>query len=259
MKWIKSLLRRLRAWSVKKGYFCDICRAEVFEYPKKRICPECENALARNEGRVCPVCGRQTVSGGVCLNCKAHAPRFNKAWSPFVYTGTVALAVNLLKNGGLRLVYFFVDEMLNYAFQNGFRVGRYALNGEKLVIVPVPLTKAKRKERGYNQAEELAFVIEKRLKARGVWAQTDEEILTKTRDTNLQKELSMRERRENLKGAYHVHKRKACKGATILLVDDIMTTGETGHECARVLKNAGAKRVYFFTCASLAEKKIENK
>ena len=252
---IRKGLQKLREKSAKKGYVCDICKAEVFNYPQKRICDECENALSRKDGSVCPVCGRKTVSEGVCLDCKVYAPRFDKGWSPFVYQGTVALAVNLMKNGWLRLAYFFGEEMVKTAIEGGLGVGRYALNGEQLLLIPVPLTKEKRKDRGYNQSEELAYVIQRRLNEAGILARTDEDILVKTRETSVQKELTGVKRFDNVKGAYRVHKRTACKDRTILLIDDIMTTGATGNECARVLKNAGAKRVYFLTCASLAENK----
>jgi predicted amidophosphoribosyltransferase len=60
---------------------------------------------------------------------------------------------------------------------------------------------------------------------------------------------------ENASGAYHVHKRAFCKGRTILLIDDIMTTGATGSECAKLLLGAGAKEVYFLVAAATPEKK----
>ena len=133
----------------------------------------------------------------------------------------------------------------------------YALNeenvAEKLLILPVPLTKDREIERGYNQSQDLCEVIADELSRLGLAVETDENTLVKRRETALQKRLGLMARKENVSGAYRVSKRKFCQGKTIVLVDDVMTTGTTGSECARVLKNAGAEKVYFLTTASLPE------
>ncbi len=143
--------------------------------------------------------------------------------------------------------------MVRCALENGFGEGMYALNEKTALIVPVPLTAERERERGYNQAEDLAFIIRDCLQKQGILAEVGEEVLIKTRQNLLQKELGIEMRIENALGAYHVHKRRVCKDKIILLVDDIMTTGATGNECARALRGAGASAVYFLTCASLAE------
>ena len=180
-------------------------------------------------------------------------PRFDKGCAPFVYQGEVASLINRMKNGGLRLAYFFAEEMVNCALKNGFGEGRYALNEGKALIIPIPLTKEREQTRGYNQAEELAFAVQACLQKHGVSIALAEDVLIKTRETAPQKDLSFGKRQENAQGAYRVQNRVICRDKIILLVDDIMTTGATGSECARVLKNAGASAVYFLTCASLAE------
>jgi predicted amidophosphoribosyltransferase len=81
------------------------------------------------------------------------------------------------------------------------------------------------------------------------------ELLEKRRETELQKQKTRRERAENVRGAYHVHKRKDCKEKTIILIDDILTTGATGSECARLLLSAKAKKVIFLVAAALPEQK----
>jgi ComF family protein len=125
----------------------------------------------------------------------------------------------------------------------------------EILLVPVPLTESRKKERGYNQAERLAEAVEKRLREAGVSACLDAGLLEKRRETELQKEKTRKERAENVRGAYHVKKRKACREKTILLVDDILTTGATGSECARLLLSAGAKKVVFLVAAALPEQK----
>ena len=136
--------------------------------------------------------------------------------------------------------------------------GRYALNGETeakevLLVVPVPITDRKRIARGYNQAEELAYIITRRLEKAGVCATLETELLSKRRENTQQKDLHFADRAKNVTGAYHLHKRKACKGARILIVDDVMTTCATGNECARLLLSAGAKEVVFLVAASTPE------
>ena len=252
---------KLRALTARQGFSCDSCGVEVFEYPKRRLCGDCESRLARNDTRSCPLCGRETVADGTCLDCKRLAPYFNKGCAPFTYNTLTAKLINRLKNGNRRIAYFFGEEIAKallarvQTLQERFGGDRYALNGEKLLIIPVPLTRERRRERGYNQAEELAFVIAAELERLGVATEIDLELLTKTRETDKQKELGLKGRVENVRGAYHVHKRNACKKRTALLVDDIMTTGATGSECARVLKNAGVEVVYFAVCAALGEMK----
>lgn len=252
---------KLRALTARQGFSCDSCGVEVFEYPTHRLCEDCESRLVKNNLRICPLCGRETLANGVCLDCKTLAPYFNKGCAPFTYNTLTAKLINRLKNGNRRLAYFFGEEIAKAllervkTIQERFGGGRYALNGEKLLIIPVPLTRERQRERGYNQAEELAFVIAAELEKLGVATEIDLELLTKTRETNMQKDLGIKERTENARGAYHVHKRSACEKRAVLLVDDIMTTGATGSECARVLKNAGAEVVYFAVCAALGEMK----
>ena len=240
-----GLLEKLRALFARRGYTCDGCGAEVFDYPNNRLCELCSSAMPKNDGKVCKKCGRKAFSEGVCLTCKRQMPEFTLGISPFLYEGLAASLINRFKNGERYLQNFFAEEMLK-----SLREKRTAEEIKNYLLVFVPMTKEKELKRGYNQARELAAVISKEL---GI--AIDEEILIKTRETGEQKKLSYKERAENLKGAYRVRKRKALKGKTILLIDDIITTGSTGSECARVLKNAGARDVIFLTAASVPDRR----
>jgi ComF family protein len=111
-------------------------------------------------------------------------------------------------------------------------------------IIPAPLGRKRFKKRGYNQAELLAHEMEKQL---GILCRTD--VLHKKRDTPQQSKLSKYQRQKNLDGTFFVKKPSAIRGRTVLLVDDVSTTGATLRECARTLKDAGARRVY---CAVFA-------
>lgn len=250
MKLLNFLAEKLRSISSEHGFTCDACGTEIFDYPRQRLCEECLLSLRYNDETRCRKCGRQTVAHGTCLDCKSVAPVFDKGFSPLSYRGKTAALINRIKNGDRRLSYFFAEQMCKAFLQNCL-----VETGKEIVVVPVPITKEGRAVRGYNQAEDLAQRVVDILQEAGWTAVMDKDILLKTRDTKQQKQLRLSERAENVRGAFRVHKRTACKGKTILLVDDIMTTGSTGSECARALKSAGANTVYFLVGASLPEEK----
>ena len=249
MEFFKKLGRKMRAFTAQYGYACECCGVELFDYPKSRFCDDCERKLHDNDGVTCLKCGRMTITDGVCLGCKSRAPRFTQGFSAFVYDGKAAALVNRLKNGNRRLADVLAERMAEDFFNKATNL----TDDELLFILPVPTTDEKRAERGYNQAEELAEALLEQLATRGFPVERTESVLQKTRETAQQKHLGYGARAENVKGAYRVHKRKFCQGKTFLLVDDIMTTGATGDECARLLKSAGAKAVYFIAAASLPE------
>jgi competence protein ComFC len=269
MKFFQNLINRIREFSSRNGYVCDGCGAEIFTYPQNRLCEDCEGKLYKNDRGVCEKCGRQTVAQGVCLSCKKRLPKYTKGISPFVYKGETAAFVNRVKNGKRRLAYFFAEYMTQTLLQRcegmkTFYVGDMSALNENVKenvavktmwIVPVPMTEQAEKNRGFNQATELAAAIEKELQQKGYAVKLREDILQKRRETKMQKHMDYESRIQNVEGAYHVHKRSDCKGATVLLVDDIMTTGATGNECAERLFGAGAKEVIFLTAAALPERK----
>jgi ComF family protein len=124
-----------------------------------------------------------------------------------------------------------------------------ALNDERLrdrqfdLIVPVPLHPAKRRERGFNQAELLAESLTDRVSA------PLRPVLERTRYTTTQTAFDRSERMENLRGAFRLRKNSDVRHLRVLLIDDVLTTGSTLSECARVLKKAGATSVCAATAA----------
>ena len=250
---IKEKLQRVCS---QRGFTCDGCGREVFDYPVHRLCEDCEDSLSKNDGKRCPKCGRKTLAEGICLTCKRRMPKFAVGFSPFVYEGNTASFINRLKRGSAYLSFYFGEQMAKYLANGYSAMETYkAEGGEPLLVIPVPLTKEKLLVRGFNQAEELAKVTVEELSKMGYRTELWTEILEKTRETTEQKQASAIERADNVEGAYHVHLRKACQGRRILLIDDIMTTGATGNECAERLIGAGAKEVVFLTATALPEKK----
>jgi ComF family protein len=111
-------------------------------------------------------------------------------------------------------------------------------------MVPVPLHIRRLRERGYNQALLLVRELSKRM---GI--PYEERTLAKINDTPVQIALKKRERRKNLKGAFQIKGKETIKGKSIVLVDDVYTTGATVNECSRTLLAAGAKQVTVLTVA----------
>ena len=107
------------------------------------------------------------------------------------------------------------------------------------ILIPIPLNRKKLKNRGYNQAEELAKELSKILRV-----PVFSDVLIKIKTTQVQVELSGKEREQNLKNAFIIKNPAEVAGKKIFLVDDVYTTGSTMEECARVLKKANAKQVW---------------
>lgn len=241
---IEKWLEKYRKYAANHGATCDVCAKEVFDYPNTRLCAACEKELVFT-GTRCPVCGRKTVTEGVCLACKSKRPIFQKGICALNYEGLSARTINRFKRGRRYLSYVLAERMAD-AFVK-------ALSGSfdrsNAMLVSVPLTEARQKRRGYNQAEELSRRLSELLSVEYV-----EDVLFKIREAEPQKNLTSEERAKNVEGVYRVHKRKECKGKTVVLVDDIMTTGTTGSAIASLLLYAGAKEVVFLVAAATAEK-----
>lgn len=244
---LQEILTKLRRNLLSRGYTCDSCGAELFDYPTHRFCENCEGKM-RPVRKPCEKCGRERIAEGVCLTCKSCMPQFTQGVAAFSYKSEVAGVVNRMKNGNQRLAAYLGENMAE-------RVFPLLEEDEQILIVPVPLTKARIQERGYNQSKRLAESVQARLQEMGIETELDCDVLQKHRETELQKHKTAKERRENAQGAYHVHKRKVCRGKTILLIDDILTTGATGSECASLLLAANAKKVIFLVAAALPEMK----
>ncbi len=229
----KELCARVRAALFPPDITCDLCGAEIFD--GSHFCKRCAPTVTFNDGTTCPVCGRKTARPEICIDCKAEAPLYKKGVSALVY-----------KDGGARLVLKFKrGNPYLKDYLGGLMAKKAAELPECDAVTYVPITKKRRRRRGYNQGLLLARVVAKELGIPVVHA------LAKKRDTGEQKELSRRERAENLKGCFSIADRAAVKGKRILLADDVLTTGATADEACRELKIAGAAEICLVTAASV--------
>lgn len=223
-------------------FTCDICGVESFG---SNLCPDCTKKTPQNCGATCQICGRRTVIDGICLECKEQAPPYKRGVSAFVYEDYVIVLIAKFKNGKAYLKEFFADEL----------VKKVALLPPFDCIVYVPMLKKAEKRRGYNQSRLLAYALSKR-----VGVPVIDDALVKVKENKVQKSLSAKERFKNIEGCFKVNKRDELRGKTVLVVDDILTTGATAMEMTKVLLKAGVKCVYLATVASVDYKmlKLEN-
>jgi ComF family protein len=199
------------------------------------------------DGLLCRVCGEKLFSsfvnagdGPLCGMCRRAEPHFRRAVAYGAYEGALRELIHLFKYNGIRPAGKLLGRLLSQA------TAEMALP-DSLVLIPVPLWSGKRQTRGFNQAEAIARAFMSFRGAKGI--QLDTGILARTRDTASQTGLTRHQRRANVRGAFTVLRPERIKGRSVLIVDDVMTTGTTAGECARVLRRAGAKEVFVATVA----------
>ena len=112
------------------------------------------------------------------------------------------------------------------------------------MIIPVPVSKRRKKDRGYNQTELIAKEISKELNIEYV-----KDVLYKSKDTIAQSKLNKEQREENAKGVYEIKNNQRVNNKRILLIDDIYTTGSTVRECSKILNKVNPKKIGIFTIA----------
>jgi len=207
---------------------CQLCgqRGDV----RRDLCTACAAEFARN--RVC--CGRCAlpleVAAPLCGECLEHAPPFASATAAFVYGHPLDLLMARLKFGHS----LAAGRVLSELWIDALRAEPPPL---PRALIPVPLHIDRLRERGYNQALELARPLAMALKI-----PLRDDLLARARATSAQSNLDAVERRKNLRGAFSVAQ-DAGLPAHVAVVDDVMTTGATLRECARTLLRAGAERV----------------
>jgi ComF family protein len=176
----------------------------------------------------------------LCGLCRRATPRFRQAAAYGAYAGALRDLIHIFKYQRVLSAAPVLGRMLAEA------VDKMAITGP-LLAVPVPLGPGKRRARGFNQAEEIARAF---LRVhRGTSIQLSTVSLIRTRETVSQTGLTRHQRRANLRGAFSATDPEKLRGQSVLLVDDVMTTGATAGECARILLRAGAKQVFVATVA----------
>jgi ComF family protein len=218
---------------------CASCRAPVAE--PHSLCADCWRAIAFLDGPCCTRCGYpfDFDPGGetLCGGCLAREPVYDRARSVMRYDDKSRDLVLALKRADrLDLVPAFAKWLA--------RSGRDFL-AEANIIVPVPLHRTRLWMRRFNQSAVLARQL-----SRDCGLPTDPFLLERARRTPSQGEMrSANARRRNVLGAFRVARPEAVRGKTVVLVDDVYTTGATVEACARALKRAKAQKILVLTLA----------
>ena len=188
--------------------------------------------------------GQFPAEGLLCSPCRMVPPEFERSVAYAVYQDQLREMVHLLKYERMRAVAKPLGRMLARTIET--------LDGEagrEMLVVAVPLFPSKERQRGYNQAVLIADAALAELKkSRPAWKLTPAHgVIRRVKDTRSQFELTPKGRRRNLQGAFAVVDGSALAGREVLLVDDIYTTGATARACSRVLRRAGASKVWVAT------------
>jgi ComF family protein len=190
---------------------------------------------------------RQREGEGIlCGPCRMVPPAFARAAAWGVYTDGMREAIQLLKYERMEAAALPLGDLLARVIE---RMGAEGM-ARDLVVIAVPLSAGKQRQRGYNQSVLLADAAVRSLKRGKGWSlKMAHGAMIRERETESQFGLSPHARRRNLRGAFVVKDPAAVSGREVLVVDDIYTTGATARECARVLMQAGAAKVWVATVA----------
>jgi len=210
--------------------------------PGTLLCGGCKATTPRIEAPFCSRCSRPfegLIDGDFeCPNCEALSPAYDFVVSKYQANGILRDLIHRFKYGRQ---YYLRRVLANFLLE--------AMDDPRLLsvpadcIVPVPLHPTRLRERGFNQADALAEIVSKSVKIPIM------RCIERRRYTQTQTQFDRTERIQNLRNTFALSKNSAVRGKNSLLVDDILTTGSTLHECALVLRAAGAESVRAITVA----------
>ncbi len=220
-------------WRLAPRAPCLLCGLAT---PESNLCAGCRKDLPWLDENRCSRCAHPLTTPGLCGRCIAEPPHFDAVVAVCRYAFPVDSLIQAYKYRGQLAVGAALASLFDHPDKQNPVLSKPDL------IVPIPLSAQRLRERGFNQALELARMLGRRMGI-AVHAQ----LCVKTRDTAPQTRLPWKERRKNIRGAFVVEADLA--GRHVAVVDDVLTTGATLNELARNLKRAGAAKVTAYVIA----------
>jgi competence protein ComFC len=201
----------------------------------ERWCASCQRKVYRVEAPVCDCCGQRQRYSGLCPRCLLNRPPYTAVRSWAIFDGPIRAALHRLKyKRDVSLGEVLGRPLIGFLHELGWQVEK---------VIPVPLGVARLRERGYNQTALIARPL-----ALGAGIAYCPQALRRIRETRSQVGLSILQRKENVAGAFQANPKWAT-GRSLLVLDDVATSGATLEACATALMKAGARQVYGLTLA----------
>lgn len=247
---VNTILRELKEEALQLIYprVCPVCGKILRKAAKDNnpyICGKCYEKLNIPEGNRCLKCSRplQDDSKAFCDPCNSHVYNYDSGFALMLHDDISKKILYDIKYANKR------DNADMLAYETAERLKDILKFWEPDIMVPIPLHKKRYFTRGFNQAELLAAKLSEQLRNHGVEIPVDSKLLKRVKNTSAQKILGEQERSANIRNAFEIDAEYAAsqKYETVLLVDDIYTSGSTVSEAAGELKSAGIKKVYFLT------------
>jgi competence protein ComFC len=219
---------------------CVVCSSDIDR--SEYLCRDCDDRATRIVPPFCAKCS-EPFQGAItqefrCANCEHRTLHFDAAAAAYRSRGIVRRLIHEFKYGRQR---YLRHPLAGWLFET---MADSRLRGRPFdLIAPVPLHPARERERGFNQAALLAELVAGKL------AVPVRPVLERVRYTTTQTVHDRAERMENLEDAFRLRKKADVRDSRVLLIDDVLTTGSTLSECARILKEAGAISVHAATAA----------
>ena len=222
--------------------YCVSCKSIIDKTRPYALCDECMATFRWANGRTCEKCGKllqENYVHDICVDCREIEHPFTKGYTCVQYGVKERELLLAFKYGGQS----FIGEKIAEVMADRIRPENLEID----LVIPVPMFKAKQKKRGYNQAAVIAKCLSKKL-----GLPYSENVLMRIENTPAMSGLTSFERRINMENAFCLSQNLAgeVKGKSILLVDDIYTTGSTLAACSQILLEQGAFEVRVITFAA---------
>ena len=245
-----------------KRFFLDL-KDDILDFVYPQTCPICQNPLKREEKDVCEECWKALtlLPSPYCPYCKSFLEDEDEITNhqcaylskPKEKRILAVRSLGTFDDHYQKLIHRLkYDKKIHLGRRLAQRLGEITSQEKDFsncdVVIPVPLHRARQRERGFNQSEVLAEGISQ---ATGLPLARD--ILKRKKNTKDQTYLNVQQRAENVKGAFVVIHPDKIGDKNVILVDDVMTTGATLNECARMLLDSGAKNVFGVTLAVVVD------